>query len=120
MASQPTSIDFTLPTTNTDGSGIPAGELVDVDFGYGTTSAAGAPTFAYTNIVSKAFTAVDPSNAAVVTVPWANLGQPVLAPGTWFFAVRVVAAGGASNWSNEAQFVVPTPVPNPPTGFTVV
>jgi hypothetical protein len=121
MASQPTSIDFTLPTTNTDGSAIPPGELIDVDFGYGTTSAAGAPTFMYSTIVSKAFTVVDPTNAAVVTVPWASLGQPVLTPGTWFFAVRVKSgAGTTSIWSNEAQFVVPVPVPNPPSGFTVV
>lgn len=108
----PKTITLTLPTTNMDGSPIPAGELVDVQIGLGTTSGK------YTLIADDRGFAAE-SVGGVVTIPWAELNE-TLAVGTWFAAARVVSdQGQTSDWSDEASFAVAPPVPNKPTGFSV-
>jgi len=108
----PKSVTLTLPTQNTDGSTIPAGEIVDVQVGFGTASGN------YTLIADDTAFAQQTQNG-VVTIPWASLNEN-LGNGTWFAASRVKTADGVpSAWSNEATFTIAPPVPNPPTSFTV-
>ncbi len=111
---QPKTLTLTLPTTNTDGTAITSGELVDVDVGYGTTSGV------YSTIVEEAMTTVDPANTPLVSFAWSALNQPTLVPATYYFAARMKSnAGIVSAWSNEAQFIVVPPTPSAPTLFTI-
>lgn len=117
---QPTTVTLTLPTANTDGTPIAAGELVDVEVGYGSTSAGGNPSFTYANVVDEVLSAVDPTATPTVTFPWSDVTSAALPVGVTYIAVRMkTAAGTVSAWSSEAQWTVAAPVPNPPTGFSV-
>lgn len=108
----PSNIKLTLPTTNTDGTPIAAGDLVDVQVGFGTTSGN------YTLIADDTVFGTQTVDG-VTTIPFASLNEN-LGFGTWFAASRVKnAEGQVSAWSNEASFVIAAPVPNPPAGFTV-
>lgn len=108
----PKSVTLTLPTANTDGSTVVAGEIVDVQVGFGTA------TGNYTLIADDTAFATQTQNG-VVTIPWASLNEN-LGNGTWFAAARVKTKDGVSSaWSNEATFTIAPPQPNPPTGFTV-
>ncbi len=108
----PKSVTLTLPTANTDGTPIAAGEIVDVQVGFGTA------TGNYTLIADDTAFATQTQNG-VVTIPWASLNEN-LGNGTWFAASRVkTAAGVISAWSNEASFTIAPPVPKEPTGFQV-
>lgn len=109
----PTDVKLTLPTQNADGSPIPAGDLVDVQVGFGTASGN------YTLIADDTVFATQTDTNGVVTIPFASLNEN-LGFGTWFAAARVKnAEGSTSDWSNEASFVIAAPVPKAPTGFTV-
>jgi hypothetical protein len=108
----PTKVTLTLPTKNVDGSDITAGDLVDVQVGFGTA------TGNYTLIADDTAFGSQTS-AGVVTIPWASLNEN-LGFGTWFAASRVKnAEGQTSAWSNEATFTIAAPIPAPPTSFTV-
>jgi len=108
----PKSVTLTLPTTNVDGSTITAGDLVDVQVGFGTV------TGTYTLIADDTAFATQTSGG-IVTIPWGTLNEN-LGFGTWFAASRVKnAEGQTSVWSNEATFTIAAPVPAPPTGFNV-
>lgn len=108
----PKTITLTLPTTNTDGSPIPASELVDVQIGFGTVPGS------YTLVADDSNFAAQTQNG-VVTIPFASLNE-TLASGTWFAAARVKTDQGiVSAWSNEASFTITPPQPNSPTGFSV-
>lgn len=118
---QPTTFTVTLPTTNTDGSAIVTGELIDLDIGFGPASNGGNGAFVYPTIIEDALTALPAPANGVLTVPWADIAPkpPLLPPGISFIAVRVKASDGDfSAWSNEGQFDN-TVTPNPPMGFTV-
>jgi hypothetical protein len=111
----PTTVQLTLPTQNTDGSAVAAGEITDVQVGFGTVSGT------YTLVATDTSFGAQTGGGGVVTIPFASLNE-TLAPGTWFAAARVDAGTTTSGWSNEVSFVIappPPPVPNPPTGFTV-
>lgn len=108
----PKSVTLTLPTQNVDGSTIAAGDIVDVQVGFGTA------TGNYTLIADDTAFATQTQNG-VVTIPWASLNEN-LGFGTWFAAARVKnAEGQTSAWSNEATFEIAAPVPQPPTSFGV-
>lgn len=108
----PKSVTLTLPTTNTDGSTIASGDLVDVQVGFGTASGN------YTLIADDTAFASQ-TQGGVVTIPWSTLNEN-LGFGTWFAAARVKnAEGKTSGWSNEATFDIAAPIPSPPTGFSV-
>jgi hypothetical protein len=108
----PKTITLTLPTTNTDGSSIPAGEIVDVQIGFGTIPGS------YTLIADDSNFGAQTQNG-VVTIPFGSLGE-TLAVGTWYAAARVKTDQGiVSAWSNESSFTIAPPQPNSPTGFSV-
>jgi len=101
----PTQFNWVVPTTNTDGTAIPAGEIT------GYTIGVGAASGKYTIMTSV-------SNPAATSEPIADLSA-TLAPGTYFAAIRAESTGGPSAFSNEVSFAIAAPIPNPPTGFTV-
>lgn len=108
----PTKVTLTLPTLNVDGSTITAGDIVDVQVGFGTA------TGNYTLIADDTAFASQIQNGVVI-IPWASLNEN-LGFGTWFAAARVKnTEGQMSAWSNEASFIIAPPVPKEPTGFIV-
>lgn len=84
----------TLPTTNTDGSALPASQITR------STCYWGASASAMTN--SKVIAGAGTST----TID--------LAPGTWFMGAKTTANGNESAMSNIVQVVIPQPTPNPP------
>lgn len=87
-------VSWVNPTTNTDGSALPATQITSTTVVWGTSSAA------MTN--SKVVTGA----ATSTTID--------LAPGTWFVGARTTANGNTSLVSNIVQVVIPQPTPNPP------
>lgn len=87
-------ITWTNPTTNTDGSALPASQITR------TTVYWGATATAMTN--SK----VVAGSAASTTID--------LAPGTYFIGAKTTANGNDSAMSNIDQEVIPQSTPNPP------
>jgi len=103
----PTKFTWVVPTTNTDGSAITAGELTGYDIGVRPASGT-AGTYPIMTTVA------DP---AATQEPIASLSA-VLAPGDYAAAIRSDAATN-SVWSSEVTFSITAPVPNPPSAFTV-
>ena len=103
------SLSWTNPSTNTDGSAIPAsgaGSLVSNKVYRGTCSAPGV--FGTQQAVYASASAV----SVYVT--------PDLAPGTYCFRVTATNTYGIeSAVSLTVQKIVPAPIPNPPTGLVV-
>ncbi len=101
----PTQFTWVDPTTNTDGSAVAAGEITGYTIGVG--------------VASGNYTMLTPvSSPTATSEPLSSLSS-VLAPGTYFAAIRAESTGGPSAFSNEVSFAIAAPVPNPPTGFTV-
>ncbi len=92
-------ITWTHPTTNTDGSALPASAITRTTIVYGTTSAMSS-----SKIVTGAATSTTLD----------------LAPGTWYVAAKTTANGNDSNLTATVTHVVAQPTPNPPTGLSVV
>jgi hypothetical protein len=92
-------VSWTNPTTNTDGSALPASAITRTTIVYGTTSAMTS---------NKVVT----GSATSTTLD--------LAPGTWYVAAKSTANGNDSNLSAVVTYVVAQPTPNPPTGLSVV
>lgn len=106
----PTRIKYKIPTSNTDGTALPAAQIKHIEIGIGTT------TGQYTTLRADAtFTpAADGMSEELLSA------FGTLAPGTYFAAARTVSVANImSEWSNEAQFVIEPPIPNPPTSFSV-
>ena len=109
----PKTLTLILPTANTDGSAVVAGEVTDVQIGFGTA------TGNYTLVADDTAFAAQTDANGVVTIPFTSLNE-TLASGNWFAASRVkTAAGQVSGWSKEATFAIVPPTPNPPTGFSI-
>lgn len=100
---------WTMPTTNTDGSAIPAtgaGSIVSSTVEYGPCNAARDAIASVTGSV------VVPGTATVYDTP--NLG-----PGIWCARVRVTNTyGSASAFTPVGVKVIDAPTPNAPTNFT--
>lgn len=95
-------LSWTLPTKNTDGSAITAPVTIKV---YRATTQAGlatAPVLATT---------------AAGALGYTDGTAPV---GTVWYQISAVVNGQESARTNAVSTVIPEPVPNPPTGFTVV
>lgn len=108
MATQ-TTITFSLPTTNNDGS--PITEALSANVLIDTVN---PPVKSFPVPAAQIAAAV----AGVVTVTFAELGF-VGVPGTAYFAdVDVSDADGTSPLSNQATFIFGK-APNAPTGFKV-
>jgi hypothetical protein len=102
----PAGLSFTAPTTYTDGTTMPAGEVTSFDYGYGIASAN------YTRVVND--TVMKTSGGKIAAV------IPVdLAIGTWFAAARSRTKDGAvSAWGNEVSFAVAAKTPSPISDFS--
>lgn len=96
---EPRTVSWQLPTTNTNGSALPASQITR------TTIYWGASQTAMTN--SRAVTGA----ATSTTID--------LAPGTYFIGAKVTANGNESAMSNVQTVTIAQPTPNPPTGLTV-
>jgi hypothetical protein len=103
-------LTWTDPTANTDGSAIQAGEITGYNVGVRPASGSAGTYPFITNI----------ANPGATTEMIAAL-QGVLAPGVYMVAVQ--ATGPVSSaWSNEGTFTVtapPPPTPNPPSDLKV-
>lgn len=108
-----TQFNWTDPTTNTDGSAIPAtGEVTGYQIGIRPAAGGAAGTYP---VLAPAVA------ASAVNETLAATGA-VLAPGNYLAAVRAITAQTSGLWSNEGAFNVPVPpppVPSAPTGFSV-
>jgi hypothetical protein len=87
-------VTWTHPTTNTDGSSLPASAITRTTVVWGPSA---------TNM----------SNSKIVTGT-ATTTTLDLAPGTWFVAAKTTANGNDSNLSASVQVVIAQPTPNPP------
>lgn len=105
-------LTWTQPTTNTDGSAIPAsgtGRLVGNRVEWGSCTGT-APNYGFgTKAGEQSFTT--PTTAYTV---------PNLAPGTYCFRAYASTTYGESGPSGVAAKVILPPIPNPPTGLTAV
>jgi hypothetical protein len=109
----PTSITWTDPATNTDGSPLAAGEITGYSVGVRSNTAAGSAAGAYP------YTASAPSTSTSELLSGLS---SILPPDTYVAAVGATTANGGSAWSAEsAPFAIgaPTPTPNPPTSVQV-
>lgn len=91
-------LNWTPPTTYTDGTPLPAAEITSYRISYGQT--AGGP---YGTTVTVAGTAT--------TTTITNLAK-----GTWYFVARTVASNGLESATSAqvAKTVLGTAAPNPP------
>ncbi len=104
----PTTFQWTDPTTNADGSAITAGEITG--YTVGVRAAGGTVgTYPITGAVA---------NAAATSELITALSQ-ILLPGTYFAAVQTNGPVNSA-WSAEVSFTVLAPQPNPPSGLKVV
>lgn len=106
-----TKIEFTVATTYTDGTPIPAGTVLTYLAYIDTVN---PPVKSYPVPAADVANAV----AGVVTSTFAELGFKPVAGETYYADVTEATGTGVSAASNEATFTVPA-VPNAPTGFTV-
>ena len=98
----PTKVTWTLPTTNTDGSALAAGEVTGYEIGVGTV------TGVYPTVVEV-------PGAAVTSEALSALG---LTPGKrYFISIRTASVDGPSAWGLEVSFT--PPVPNAPANFSL-
>jgi hypothetical protein len=107
----PTVIEFVLPSTNTDGTQLAISDIWQVNVGIGTKSGE------YSIIAHDATFApgADGKSHELIVDAFG-----VLKPGKYFLAAQTEnKAGKVSAWSDEAQFTIEDPIPNPPTGVTV-
>jgi hypothetical protein len=104
--SNPTTISWTDPTENVDGSPITPGEITGYNLGIRVTTAAGSAAGTYPIILP-----VVGSTAAKAML---SAISPLLAPGSYAAAVETVGPV-SSAWSTEAPFTIAPPVPNAPT-----
>jgi hypothetical protein len=116
-----TTISWTDPTLNVDGSPIGPSEITAYEVGARDTSASGSQAGVYPYGVKAPPTSTSALLAALT--PLLPTGVPLV------FAVRADTAGLDANgqpiesaWSVESTAItlpVPAPVPNPPTGVTL-
>lgn len=90
----PAGLSFTAPTTYTDGTAIPAGDIASYDYGYGTA------TGNYSTVVNDA--TMKTAGGKIASLIPTNLAE-----GQWFASARSrTKEGVVSAWGNEIQFVV--------------
>lgn len=98
-------LSWTDPTTESNGSPLPAGDVANYNIHIGTS----------TGVYSK-----------VVSLPSTNttsclVSQLSLADGNWYAVVTAVdVAGNESAYSNEINFTLDSIAPSAPTGLQIV
>lgn len=95
-------VSWNNPTTKTDGTALPASQILRTEVEYSTSS-----TFA---TIAGTATATGAAESVVITA---------LPPSTFYFRAFTVAGGGRSAASNVVSKVVPDSPPSPPTLITV-
>jgi len=106
----PTTISWTDPTTNVDGTPIAAGEITGYAVGVRSTTASGSAAGTYP------YTASAPSSSSSELL---SALTPLLTAGTYVAAVQAVTAAGNSAWSAESSPFTITEIPNPPSNVLV-
>ena len=112
--SNPTQVNYKLPTTYDDGSPLNVADIKQVNIGIRPKN--GTPGVYPLMAVDITFTA---DTGGISHEPLAVFGA--LAPNDYVAAAEtVMKAGGISVWSTEsAPFTIAPPVPNPPTAVSV-
>lgn len=108
----PVQVSFQLPTQNTDGSALPAGDIVDIKLLWGTVK--GGP---YPN--TYADKSLTPNAAGVCTLALTALNLPATDATYYMVAVTDANDGMTSAQTGEVSFTYNAAVPNPPAGLTV-
>lgn len=114
--SNPTTIAWTDPTTNLDGTPVAPGEITAYLIGVRSTTASGS--------VAGTYPIQATAQGAAASQELISALGAALAPDTYAVAVQTVGPTNSA-WSTEASFTIapivppPLPVPNPPTGLTV-
>jgi len=89
-------LTFSWPpaTKRTDGTPIPAGELVGYQIGVGTTSGT--------------YTILTDINPNTTSEPESSLSSVPTMPGTYFAAYKAIGKGSSADsvWSNEVTFTI--------------
>ncbi len=104
-------VTWTLPTTNTDGSPITAGEVTGFIVGLRSTTATGSAAGTYP--IQSPPTASDAVTEALSAIT-ANLKSD-----SYAVAVQTQSVDGPSDWSAEVLFTGVLPKPNPPGTIAV-
>jgi len=104
----PNTLVHSAPTQYTDGTAIPAGQIVKYQYGFGQTAGQ------YTIIKDDVDFTTDVNGKQTFTIPT----LPAL--GQWFSAGRSVTKDGATSaWGNEVAFVTAAKEPKPISDFSV-
>lgn len=98
-------VNWTHPTTYTDGSPLNVADISQTRIEYGLCVAGAFPATAAGQFIASG----QATSAA----------SPNLTPGTWCFRAYTTAKGVESVNSNAASFVVVQPAPNPPVLTTI-
>jgi hypothetical protein len=106
----PTTFNWTDPTTNADGSAIVAGEITGYNLGLRVTTAAGSAAGTYTINVPVAGAAAASELLSAIS--------PALAPGAYAAAIETVGPTDSA-WSSEVAFTISPPTPSAPSGLTI-
>lgn len=106
----PTTISWTDPTTNTDGSPIVAGEITGYNLGIRVGTLTDGHAGAYTINV--------PVPGAAAASELLSAISPILAPNSYVIAIESVGPV-SSAFSPEVAFVIAPPTPSAPTKLTV-
>ena len=104
-------ISFTIPTANTDGTALPASQILGYDVQCSSWTPTGGTAGTCTQFPATAITA--PSLATTIT------GAIPLTGGKACFQVRTRSTGGTGPWSIEACKTYAASLPNPPGNVTV-
>lgn len=108
VPTNPTNINFPIPTTYVDGSPLPPSDITGIKISVGAASGQ------YTKSVEDTALTVGPDGLCHYPIAQLGLGQ-----GTWFAALFTdVKSGLESAASNEVSFVIAT-IPNPPGPVSV-
>jgi hypothetical protein len=119
MIINPKEFDWAPPTTNIDGSAVTPGELTGVTIGIRSTTATGSVAGTYPIQIAV----VGPTLTKELLTTAYAAGLAVLKPDTYMPSIREESVNGPSAWLIESAantFQIVPPVPNPPTGFSVL
>ncbi len=107
----PTTFNWTDPTTNTDGTPIAAGEITGYTVGVRSTSATGSVAGTYPIMGSV----TDPTATSELFTQL----NTMLKPDTYAAAIRTDGPVPSAWLPTEVTFTIVAPQPNPPSTFAV-
>jgi hypothetical protein len=104
----PVTFKWSIPTTNTDGSAVTAGEITGFNLGV-RPSTGTAGTYPILTAISS---------ATATSEPLASLST-ILVAGSYAAAIQTTGPTNSA-FSTEITFTIAAPVPTAPTGFSAV